>query len=170
MSNAEFSPCRQWRYTLTRLISPMLPGDTRSIINFVCLNPSTADETTDDNTVRKCIKFARSWELGFNTLIVTNLFAWRSTQPSVLKTVPDPIGEENDHYLLAVAGAADMVVAAWGAHGKIHARSEWFTSMFHGPIHILRISAKTGEPWHPLYLPDTTQPILWRGENGINHK
>lgn len=166
---ATFSPCRKYRYTLWRTelslmgslygspVARYIPG----YVNFICLNPSTADETTDDNTIRKCVKFTKSW--GYGAMCVTNLFAWRSTDPTVLKTLADPIGPENDQMLLDIAKDADLVIAAWGQHGYLFGRSMWIRSMLEQtPLHYLRMgTGKRPEPWHPLYLPDVTQPQPW---------
>ncbi|MBL0394156.1 DUF1643 domain-containing protein [Ramlibacter monticola] len=52
-SSADFSPCRRYRYALRRIWAPGKPSAM-----FVGLNPSTADEVDDDNTVTRCIGFA----------------------------------------------------------------------------------------------------------------
>ena len=59
LSSAEFSACRQYRYSLSRIWDPLFPA-----IAFVALNPSTADENVDDATVRRCIGFAKTWKYG----------------------------------------------------------------------------------------------------------
>lgn len=46
---------------------------------FVGLNPSTADETEDDQTIRRCVGFAMDW--GYGGLCMGNLFAIRATKP-----------------------------------------------------------------------------------------
>ncbi len=58
------------------------------------LNPSTADETQEDPTIRRCLGFAKSW--GFDRLIIVNIFAFRSTNPDALYSQVDPIGVGND--------------------------------------------------------------------------
>jgi hypothetical protein len=73
---ANFSTCRTWRYTLTRQWSFVHP-----LAMFIGLNCSTADETQDDPTVRRCMGFARDW--GYGGLLMTNLFAFRATDPRV---------------------------------------------------------------------------------------
>jgi hypothetical protein len=111
-NSAEFSADRVYRYTLTRELGI---GPTLMVIG---LNPSTADETQDDPTIRRCIGFAKRWEMG--RLVMTNIFAFRSTWPAALYSdTNDPIGADNDHHLLEQAGAADMILAAWGAHGGL---------------------------------------------------
>jgi hypothetical protein len=84
-SGADFSPCRTWRYKLSRRWSLTGP-----MIAFVGLNPSTADEIDDDPTVRRCIGFARRW--GFSGMYMLNVFAYRSTNPRELRTATDPVG------------------------------------------------------------------------------
>ena len=57
------------------------------------LNPSTADETTNDPTVRRCIGFSRRW--GFAGLEMLNLFAFRATDPRVMLRAFNPVGARN---------------------------------------------------------------------------
>ena len=72
--NAVISACGRYRYLLTRRVGP----GTRAV-TFIMLNPSTADATRDDPTIRRCIGFARSWGIG--GVDVVNLFAFRATEP-----------------------------------------------------------------------------------------
>jgi hypothetical protein len=83
----------------------------------VGLNPSTADESRDDPTIRKCVGFARRW--GFGAIEVVNLFAYagtRSTDPRSLLSVADPVGPCNDEALRAAFRGAARIVWAWGRH------------------------------------------------------
>jgi hypothetical protein len=158
---AEFSPCRKYRYTLWRTwLEPLIAQRTIRYVNFICLNPSTADETKDDNTIRKCVKFAKRW--GYDALCVTNLFAYRATKPSDMKSQIDPVGPNNDFRLVSVAKDAALVVAAWSQHGSYLARSEDVLKILPYRPHVLRMGKS--EPWHPLYLPDNTTPIEWNAE------
>src|SRR3954454_5135391 len=84
-SSAYLSPCRTWRYSLTRTITDPDESCCRpkgGTVTFVGLNPSTADETLDDPTTRRCVRFARDW--GFNRLKMVNLYAYRATKPNDL--------------------------------------------------------------------------------------
>ena len=112
-SGATFSPCRQYRYRLWRSWGNR---DHRCV--FVGVNPSTADETADDPTIRKCIGFAKRWEFG--ALDMVNLFAWRDTDQRGLLTAPDPVGLENDCRILQAFDGASRIVLAWG-NGKTSA-------------------------------------------------
>jgi len=98
---------RRYRYALWRVFDPARP-----IVNFIGCNPSTADEFSDDMTIRRCLRFASDW--GYGGLVMTNLFAFRSTYPSGLRTVDDPIGRQNDRWLAEAASISEVVVCCWG--------------------------------------------------------
>jgi len=129
---------------------------------FVGLNPSTADEVNDDPTVRRCIRFAKDW--GYGGLVMMNAFAFRATDPRVMQAAPDPVGPDNDYWLLEMAkirvrqGA--VIVAAWGNHGVYQNRHQNILRLFQDagvPLHCLGIT-KTGYPKHPLYVKADTRP------------
>lgn len=161
LNPANFSPCRTWRYTLHRswadkpLFGPISPG----IVMFIGLNPSTADEYNDDPTVRRCIGYARAW--GYNRMIMTNIFAFRATYPSDMKAAADPVGPENDKWLLACAKEAALVVAAWGNDGAFRGRSRQVLEMMarEGVQLMCLQMTQAGEPGHPLFLPGKLQPM-----------
>lgn len=123
---------------------------------FVGLNPSTADEKNDDPTVRRCINYAKDW--GFSGMFMMNIFAFRATDPRVMKAEPEPIGEENDHYLNLVAKNAGVIVAAWGVHGAHNDRGNQVKAMLGEKLQCLRLT-KDGYPAHPLYLPKNLRPV-----------
>jgi hypothetical protein len=145
-----FSPCRAYRYQLWR---EWIGGE--GYVMFIGLNPSTADETQDDPTIRRCIGFAKAW--GYAGLVMTNLFAYRSTDPMIMKAAADPVGPENDAHLLALAEGADVIVAAWGVNGTHRGRDAVMRKMLPA-LHCLTLTAD-GHPGHPLYLPKTLTPI-----------
>lgn len=148
---ARLSPCRTYRYALWRR------WGRGHYAMFIGLNPSTADETQDDPTIRRCIGFARAW--GYSGLCMANLFAYRATEPADMKKAADPIGWENDSTLSAWAHDAGVVVAAWGAHGTYKRRDQSVRLLVPG-LHYLRLT-KDGHPGHPLYLPGSLQPVAW---------
>jgi hypothetical protein len=143
-SSAKLSSCRKYRYTLMRTWDESKPS-----VMFVGLNPSTADAKIDDPTVRRCIGFARRW--GFGKLVLTNLFAFRSTDPALLEDIADPVGPENDHWIAQSSRVADLTVVAWGVHGSLLERDQEVLAQLHEP-HCLG-TTKSGAPRHPLYLP-----------------
>lgn len=156
--SARFSPCMRYRYELTRR------WDDGPEVCWIMLNPSTADDAKDDPTIRRCINFAKKW--GFAGLTVANLFAWRSTQRAVLKTLADPVGPENDAAILAAADRANAVVCAWGIDGVIGGRSEAVMRLLVGR-NLFALTAN-GQPVHPLYQPSDRDPVplvLDGGEN-----
>lgn len=131
------------------------------------LNPSTADATTDDPTIRRVIRFSTDW--GFGRLIVVNLYAQRATKPKHLAIADlyfDVIGPENNRTIIDAALHSEMVVVAWGAGGglKIHDRAKHVYDElrdFTGEdVHCLG-TTKAGEPRHPLYVAAVTEPEIY---------
>lgn len=156
--DATFSECGLYRYTLSRWWGTGLAPAT---VNFIMLNPSTADAEDDDATVTRCIRYARDW--AFDRLIITNLFAYRSTDPAAMKRHPAPIGPDNDATIIEHARDAELVVCAWGAHGCHHKRDDYVVAdlLAHGvKLYALRFT-KFQQPQHPLRLPAALQPIRW---------
>lgn len=147
--DAILSRCGQYRYLLRRTWRDDLPS-----VLFVGLNPSTADAVSDDPTVRRCVAFARCW--GFGSLAIANLFAYRSTDPSVLQRVEDPIGPRNDWWLKRLTEKAKLTIAAWGIHGALLERAEAVLPNLRNVHHLGR--TKEGHPRHPLYLPRWVSP------------
>jgi hypothetical protein len=160
LRGASFSAGRDYRYSLFRRW-----GNADRMVNFIMLNPSTADEYTNDPTVERCEVRARS--MGYGGLVVTNIFAWRSTDPRVLKTLPDPIGPDNDAAILDHASRAALVICAWGKDGALLGRGASVKRLLRDfDLHALRVSEKTGEPWHPLYLGYECQPVMFAPKSG----
>lgn len=164
-TGATFSPDRVYRYTLVRDWRgdiEAVGGLSGPIAHFVCLNPSTADETTNDPTVRRCIGFARSW--GYGGLVLTNIFAYRATNPKHLPFQRDPSGPDNDDAIMSAAQTSAITVMAWGDHGKLQRRGEHVIAMLHEAgigLHYL-VKTLSGQPGHPLYLPSHLWPRPWR--------
>ncbi len=154
---AQISDCGTFRYTLTRVWNCEQPKCV-----FVMLNPSTADGAQDDQTIRKCVKFAQGW--GYGRLDVVNLFALRATDPKeVFKRYyesGDPVGPNNDRAIIDTVAGAALVVAAWGAKPMLLRQQEVLELLADVPLHYLKLS-KDGYPAHPLYQLDSTKPTLW---------
>lgn len=129
---------------------------------WIMLNPSTADASTDDPTLRRCLAFSKAW--GFGTLRIVNLFAWRSPDPADLERVVDPIGPDNDHHIHETARAGDLVVCAWGVGGKLFDRDQAVLAQLRRAgveLHALAWTQR-GKPTHPLYLSKDIHPKPWR--------
>jgi len=147
---AELSQDGFHRFALGRRWGPGAP------LNFVMLNPSTADDRHDDPTIRRCIGFAE--REGFNAISVVNLFSWRATHPKDLvqahQTGEALSGPVTDHWLCNVHRFAGASIAAWGAvPGPLRWRiAEVLGLLAPYTLHCLG-ETKHGDPRHPLMLP-----------------
>lgn len=158
-SVAVYSDCERFRYLLTRVWDESGP---RAL--FVMLNPSTATEVQNDPTVERCERRARA--LGFGAFRVTNIFAFRATDPKNMRAEPDPVGPENDAAILESVrwvGAGGRIICAWGAHGAHMERGAAVERLLRGSGHELFHLGltKAGDPKHPLYIGYDRQPEPW---------
>lgn len=163
--NAVLSDDRLFRYELTRQWDKELPW-----VNFIGLNPSTADETKDDPTIRRCVDFGKRWRFG--GLRMTNLFAFRATLPKDMLRVQNPIGEQgkflsvtgieftnrNDFWLWTAMKSSGLTVAAWGKDGNHLYRGAKVKMMLGSGLKCLGRNGN-GTPKHPLYLKSETTLI-----------
>lgn len=155
-STAIYSDCERYRYSLTRIWQP----SGRKVL-FVMLNPSTATEVQNDPTVERCERRARA--LGFGGFRVTNIFAWRDTDPRKMRAAPDPVGPGNDAAITDGVAWADQVIAAWGTHGAHLDRGPQVAALLRGAdasLYHLGLT-KAGHPKHPLYIAYACQPEPW---------
>lgn len=151
---AVLSACGRYRYRLWRIWDDLAP-----VMVFVMLNPSTADASQDDPTIRKCLGFAK--RSGHGGIIVVNLFAWRATDPNELAGLDDPVGPENDEHIKWAVRAPILatVVGAWGRPPTRRAAHR--ATYVRGLMLALRKSyalsrTKDGHPRHPLMLAYST--------------
>lgn len=154
-SDAVLSDCGMYRYHLLRRWGP------GKACVFAMLNPSTADATVDDPTIRRCIGFAK--REGCDALVVVNAYGLRATDPKLLWTASDPVGPLNDRFVRLALDCAHRddapIIAAWGAHAR--------------PDRVLQMSrltqvrwsclgiTKSGAPRHPLYVRADAPLIGW---------
>ena len=146
-----FSPNREFRYTLHHRWDELF-ADARYVM-FCGLNPSTADESELDPTLRRVRGFTS--REGFSSFVMTNLFAYRATDPAAMLAHHAPVGPENDHWIQETARQATLIVAAWGADGGHLGRDSAVISILAGvgkPIYCLGHTTNK-KPLHPLYLP-----------------
>lgn len=149
-SGAVFDRSGVYRYWLWREWEVTLPR-----LSFVMLNPSTADADRNDPTIRRCIQFAHSW--GYGAVDVVNLFAFRATQPQILRQVKAPIGRENNRHLQAVCDRADAIVLAWGNWGTLYERDRAVLNLLGGQNLFCLGVTRSNQPRHPLYVRGDTQ-------------
>lgn len=153
LTGAVISPCDNYRYTLDRIWDASLPTAL-----FILLNPSTADASVDDPTIRRCRSFAT--REGCGALTVVNLYAYRATDPRELATQPDPVGPDNDiHIALALDRQPAHVIAAWGALPFARARAQQVTALL-AQAECLG-TTKSGDPRHPLYVRGDQPLVPW---------
>lgn len=159
-SGAVISECGKYRYHLWRRWDKDLPE-----MVWVMLNPSTADASTDDNTIRRCIGFAKRY--GCGGVSVLNVFAYRATNPAELAKVDDPVGPKNEAYLHYARSVAikTLLVCGWG---KPRVEPALKPAYKQAGVILAGLSANCfgvnndGSPKHPLYLPYNAQLRRWR--------
>ena len=142
-----YSVCERYRYSLTRVWDR---NGSKAL--FIMLNPSTATERQNDPTVERCERRARA--MGFGAFRVTNIFAWRNTDPKSLRLAADPVGAENDNAIRDGVKWADRIVAAWGTHGALRNRGAIVERLLRetgSRVHHLGLT-QDGHPRHPLYI------------------
>jgi len=154
--SAEFSPDREYRYSLIRTWDSSLP-----FVTFILINPSTADEFHDDPTNRRGICYAKDW--GFGGVVFVNLFATRTKYIWEMKKRKEPVGPDNDYYIKTWCGTAGLVIAAWSKDGNHRGRDRIVKHnlMRVCSLHTLHIN-KDGSPGHILYLKKDLKPVMWR--------
>lgn len=157
LSGAVFSDCMLYRYNLWRVWNQEAPR-----LLWCMLNPSTADHTKNDPTIRRCIDFSK--RLGFGSTEIVNIFAFRSTDPKLLFTQLDPIGVKNDAAIRTARARCSKVICAWGEHGVLLDRGARVNELLKefGPVFCLKRNT-SGAPGHPLYIKGDTQPIEYLG-------
>lgn len=157
---AVYSPCMKYRYRLERIMGA---GPTAA---FIMVNPSTATEDVDDQTILMIQKLCTVF--GFGHGIIGNLFAYRSKEISDLVMIEDAIGPDNDEYLAQIASEAETIIVAWGASNKLpkRLRDRWrdVASILDNsgkPLHCLKHLAGN-HPRHPQILIYENPLPLWQ--------
>ena len=161
VSEAVYSACDRYRYSLTRIWD----RDGRRLL-YIMLNPSTATELANDPTIERCERRTRM--LGYGGFRVCNLFALRETVPSRLMRAPTPEGPDNREQILAAIDWADEVLCAWGNHGAHRGQGQSVLELLLAsskPLLALGMTG-SGHPRHPLYVPYRSQPRPWSEHGG----
>lgn len=141
--------------------------DERPPVVFCMLNPSTADALRPDNTITRCVGFARRLDAG--GLIAVNLFAYRATDPDDLTRAADAVGALNDTVLDAYLLPGQVVIAAWGAHPFAAERAAAVLERLtrRGVEVSCLATTKTGHPGHPLYLPNNAPLRIYQPTGAV---
>jgi len=148
---AVFDASGMYRYSLWRAWYADHPR-----IVFIMLNPSTADEQRNDPTIRRCIEFARTWQFG--SVEVVNLFAYRATDMKELLKVDDPVGEENDRFIVKAVEGCSTIVVGWGTKGTLLGRDRQVMQLLTSKQDVYCLGmTKDGHPRHPLYVKGDTR-------------
>lgn len=135
---------------------------------FLMLNPSTADAFKTDPTVAACMVWAQKWEFG--ELEVVNIFAYRATDPKVMKKAEDPIGPLNNAFVKEAAASASLIVAAWGAHGDHLGRGREVATKLLKDVNLTCLATiEGGHPKHPLYIKRETKPKPFAYLEGVGN-
>lgn len=148
--SAVFSECGKYRYKLSRTWA--YTGTRASVI---MLNPSTADESTDDATIRNLTKLLKN--NGMSGMDVYNLWAIISTDPDILKRISAEDARGNNAKYLEEISMSTCIIFAWGNPGQLgNSDTERWNdyAMCFG-------KNKTGSPKHPLYLKGDTKLVNW---------
>lgn len=155
--SATISEDGKYRYDLSRWWT-----EPERLALWVMLNPSTADASVDDPTIRRCIAFTRAW--GLDGLVVVNQFSLRATDPDVLRHTEEPLetfeGREIKRGWMS-SPRVDIRIAAWGA--GIEKVDQRRYNMRFGNAYRLHClgTTKAGHPRHPLYVKGDTQLQLY---------
>lgn len=166
--DAWLSQDRKHRFTLTRIWDEDLPA-----FIVIGLNPSTADETEDDPTIRRCIGFAK--REGCGRLLMLNLWSYRATDPRDLRRVSDherapAVNRENVRLAIGreMERRGAIVVCAWGTHGEFKQEAEALRKVLSSPLNFTECPklmclgmTAAGHPRHPLYLRSDAPLIAW---------
>lgn len=156
--SAIISDCGYYRYRLER------HGSDGPLVGVVMVNPSTADATEDDPTIRKLKGFAE--RNGWGGFVVGNLFAFRTKDVKIMAKAADPVGPDNDLHLQDLFEEVDLILVAWGRLSKLPVglRTRWaeVADMIHRsekPVFQIGVPVEAGQPRHPL-MPGYDTPIL----------
>lgn len=153
------SECTRYRYELGEFWDDSRPFDA-----WLLCNPSTADATQDDPTVRKVRGFAKRH--GRGGWVIVNAFALRSTDPGELLKQPTREGPRNREFVTRWTDAAVMsgafVIVGWGAAlpKALRPDARAFATNIDQNLWCLGTTGE-GQPRHPLMLAYATPLERW---------
>lgn len=157
---AVYCPDGKYRYRLERIL-----GDGPNAA-FIMVNPSTATESEDDQTILMVQTVCKRFGIG--RAIIGNAFACREPDVAKLAQVVDPTGPDNDIHLRQIAEDADQIIVAWGSPSKLLPNMR---SRLKDVVNILNEAGKPlyclqhlagNHPRHPQILMHDTPLPLWQ--------
>jgi len=165
------STCERYRYIVKKPLPVKLgkASAPRKVVGFCALNPSDGTATDKDPTLGRMYEFtARE---GGTITMVGNLFNWRSSEPTDLVRVSDPVGPDADAALERLAVESDLLLVAWGSKfrydrrpppiGGRDARVLEILLSHKEEVYCLGRTMVTPQPCHPLYLRGDTKLELY---------
>lgn len=151
---SEWSSDKQRRYKLGRFWS------TGIICTVIGLNPSYADDRTDDPTNRRLIALLSG--LGYGGYWLVNLLPNVTPYPAQLGQVGKRFSSLNKKAVWQSINQSQVIIFAWGSTGAKYAHRRQIYEMVQQPMcfGVTRL----GEPRHPLYLPSYSilEPFVLR--------
>ena len=117
-------------------------------------NPSKANETKDDPTIRRLINFSKKFNYG--GLFVGNLHTYISSNPNKIDRSQN-ISKKNIKTLSKLINSVSDVVYAWGNNTK---EPNFLKKLVDRPMCLGK--NKDGSPKHPLYLPSNSKLLKFR--------
>lgn len=146
---AIISECGLYRYQLWRIWNESLPK-----VLFIMHNPSKATDVEDDNTMTRCVNFAKSW--GYGGIYIGNLSPFRETNPDNMKHIDYDVlmPKENEKHVREMMELCELHVLAYGNPIVRLLKPDVYKNKWH----YLKLT-KQGNPYHPLYLKASLTPI-----------
>lgn len=162
-SSAEFSDDKTERFVLTRIWGKELP-----FAMCVGLNPSTANESKNDNTISLLINVLSA--LGFGGLRMVNVFSKVTSKPDELKVISYGSAVLNKMWITATAYGCQEIIFCWGNFKEV--TQDHILDMIElFPDAKCFGRNKNGSPWHPRkfcyikgFTPDKAKLIRYVGK------
>ena len=148
VKDAQFSKDGKHRFLLTRTWD-----ESKGLVMFIGLNPSTANQEHDDPTIRRVIRFAKDW--GYGGVVMANLFTMVTAYPKELD--PNRFTDLADWIIREEAEKCEKVICAWGGF-KIAKMRGLEVMTWLGESYALQINSD-GSPIHPLYVRADIEPV-----------
>ena len=158
--SAIVSSCERHRYRLNRVWD-----EDKGKVLFIMLNPSTADEETDDLTTIRCMNFAKRW--GFGGIMIGNIYPFRAKRPKDLQKWLNQREynglwvhrQANISHVRMMSDKASVIVCAWGCNHK--GIPDWIKEI--NNLHYLELCDDNITPKHPLgNLSNDLKPIEYK--------